>query len=144
VRVLAPETSPSKVIGTINHVSDDVVTLDVPGRDEPLSISREKITRLDLSEGHVSRGVDSALGAVIGAIVGAVGCAVANGSGHGHIVSTGSVAGVCALIVGGLGAGIGAAIPPRERWKEISGTRYRVSFAPRLDHGMDAAVAWKF
>jgi hypothetical protein len=144
VRILAPEVVPGKMIGTVTRVSDDAVTLNIPGRSEPVSILREKIARLDTSEGPRSRGVDSAFGAGIGAAVGAAGCALGNGSGQGHIVSTGAVAGICALFGGGLGALIGAIIPPGEHWKAISATRYRLSFAPRLDHGADLAVAWKF
>ncbi len=144
VRVLAPDISPSKVVGTISRVDNRSVTIDVPGRSEPVSVLREKIARLDVSDGPRSRGVDAAIGAGIGAAVGAAGCAAGNGSGQGHIVSTGAVAGFCALLGGGLGALIGAVIPPGERWKEISATRYRISFAPRLDHGADLAVAWKF
>jgi hypothetical protein len=144
VRILAPEVSPHKVIGTVQRVSEDSVTLDVPGRNEPVSILREKIARLDVSEGPRSRGVDAAIGAGIGAVIGAAGGALANGSGRGHIVSGGEVAGVCALLGAGLGALIGVTIPPGEHWKETSATHYRVSFAPRLDHGLDMAVAWKF
>jgi hypothetical protein len=144
VRILAPEISPSKIIGTVEHVSDNSIVLGVPGRNEPVSILREKIARLDVSEGPRPRGVDAAIGAGIGAIIGAAGGALANGSGRGHIVSGGEVAGVCALLGAGLGALIGAAIPPGEHWREMSATRYRVSFAPRLDHGADLAIAWKF
>jgi hypothetical protein len=144
VRILAPGVAPNKVIGTVEKVSDDSVTLNVPGRNEPVSILREKIARLDVSDGPRSRGVDSAIGAGIGAAVGAAGCALGNGSGQGHIVSTGAVAGACAVLGAGLGALIGAVIPPGEHWKAISATRYRFSFAPRLDHGADLAVAWKF
>jgi hypothetical protein len=144
VRILAPEVVPGKMIGTVTRVSDDAVTLNIPGRSEPVSILREKIARLDVSDGPRSRGVDSAIGAGIGAAVGAAGCAAGNGGGQGHIVSTGAVAGFCALLGGGLGALIGALIPPGEHWKEISAARYRISFAPRLDHGAELAVAWKF
>jgi hypothetical protein len=144
VRILAPEVSPHKVIGTVQRVSEDSVTLDVPGRNEPVSVLREKIARLDVSEGPRSRGVNAAIGGVIGAGIGAGGCAAGDGGGQGKIVSTGAVAGFCALLGGGLGALIGAVIPPGERWKEISATRYRISFAPRLDHGLDLAVVWKY
>ena len=144
VRILAPEVSPHKVIGTVEKVSDDSVTLDVPGRNEPVSILREKIARLDVSEGPRSRGVDATIGALIGAGVGAAGCAAGNGGGHDQIVSTGAVAGICALFAAGLGALIGVVIPPGEHWKAISASRYQFSFAPRLDHGADLAVAWKF
>ena len=146
VRILAPEVSPHKVIGTVQRVSEDSVTLDVPGHNEPVSVLREKIARLDVSEGPRSRGVDSAIGAGIGAAVGAAGCAAGNGGGQNDVVriSTGAVAAFCALLGGGLGALIGAVIPPGEHWKEITAARYRFSFAPRLDHGADVALAWKF
>jgi hypothetical protein len=146
VRILAPGVAPNKVIGTVEKVSDDSVTLNVPGRDEPVSILREKIARLDVSDGPRSRGVDSAIGAGIGAAVGAAGCALGNGGGQNDVVriNTGAVAGVCAVFGAALGALIGAVIPPGEHWKAISATRYRFSFAPRLDHGADLAVAWRF
>jgi hypothetical protein len=144
VRILAPEASPSKIIGIIDQVTDDSVTLDVPGHNEPVSILREKIARLDVSRGPLSRGVDAAIGAGIGAAIAAAGCALSNGSGRGHIVSTGAVAGACALFGAGLGALIGVAIPPGEHWKQMSETRYQVGFAPRLDHGINLAVAWHF
>jgi hypothetical protein len=144
VRILAPEVSPRKVIGTVEKVSADSVTLDVPGRSEPVSILREKIERLDVSGGRRSRGVDAAIAGLIGAAISAAGCALSNGSGQGHIVTTGEVAAFCAVVGGSLGALIGVAIPPGERWKEGSTTRYRFSFAPRLDHGLDLAAVWKF
>jgi hypothetical protein len=144
VRILAPEVAPGKIIGTVKQVSDDSVTVSVPGRNEPVSIFRQKIARLDVSEGPRSRGVDATIGGVVGAGIAAAGCSLANGSGRGHIVSTGAVAGVCAIFGSGIGAGIGAAIPPGEHWQEIPATHYRVSLAPRLDHGANFAVAWKF
>jgi hypothetical protein len=144
VRVLAPDISPIKVVGTIRRVDDQSVTLDVPGRNEPVSILREKIARLDVSDGPRSRGIDAAIGAGIGAGIGAAGGALTNSGGHDHFVSTGAVVGFCAVLGAGLGALIGVAIPPGERCKEMSATRYRISFAPRLDHGADLAVALKF
>ena len=41
VRILAPDLSPSKLIGTVHQVSDNSVSLDVPGHNEPVSILRE-------------------------------------------------------------------------------------------------------
>jgi hypothetical protein len=138
VRILAPDVSPRKLIGTIDQVSDDSVSLDVPGRTQPVVVSREKIVRLDVSDGARSRGIDAAL-------IGAGSGALANGSsGGGHIVSGGAVAGVCALLGAGVGALIGVAMPPGEHWREMSATHYRVGFTPRLDHGLDLAVAWNF
>jgi hypothetical protein len=144
VRILAPDLFSNKVIGTVDQVSTDYLTVDVPGRAEPVSILREKITRLDVSEGPRSRGVDAAIGAVLGAGAGAAGGALAWRSGGDQIVGRGYVAGVCALLGAGVGALVGVAIPPGERWKEASTARFQVNFAPRLDHGLDLAVAWQF
>jgi hypothetical protein len=144
VRIVAPEVSATKLIGTVDRVSDDSVTLEVQNRSQPVVLSREKIVRLDVSDGVRSRGIDAAIGAVVGAGVGAAGGALASSGGRGHIVSGGYVAAVCALLGAGVGALIGVAIPPGEHWKAMSATRYRVGFMPRLDHGLDLAVAWNF
>jgi hypothetical protein len=140
VRILAPDVFAGKVVGTIKVVDDTSVSIDVKGRAEPVAVAREKIVRLDVSTGPRSRWVDAAIGAGIGA----VGGAVAGGSQDSHVVSNGEVAAVCALLGAGLGALIGAAIPPGEHWSEMMASRYRLSFAPRLDHGLGLAVAWGF
>lgn len=144
VRVLAPDVLAGRVAGTIEQVSSDSMTIGVPGRTAPVSVSRDKILRLDVSDGPRSRGIDALIGAGIGAGVGAAGGALSSSGGRGHIVSGGAVAGVCALLGAGVGALIGVAIPPGERWSNMSPSRYRVSFAPRLDHGLEVAAAWHF
>lgn len=147
VRILAPDISPSRVIGTIKTVNRESVTIDVPGRAEPVSVLREKIARLDVSRGSRSRGVDAAIGAGIGAGVGGIVGAVAQGSQKKDQVvniSTGAVAGACALFGALIGGVIGVSIPPGEHWNEMPATRYRVGFAPRPDHGLDMAIAWRF
>jgi hypothetical protein len=142
VRILTPGISPSKVVGTINSVDDQSVTIDVPGRAEPVSVPREKIARVDVSSGRRSRWVDAAIGAGIAAAGGALACS-ASETKH-SIVNNSDVTAGCALVGALLGAGIGAVIPPGERWNEMPATRYRVGFAPRPDHGVDLAVAWRF
>ncbi|MGP0083292.1 MAG: hypothetical protein ACLP0B_06670 [Steroidobacteraceae bacterium] len=142
VRVLALEHSPNKVVGTINRVDDQSLTIDVPGRSEPVSVLREKIARLDVSSGRRSRWVDAAIGAGIGAAASALACSASESKNS--IVNNTDVTAGCALVGGLLGASIGAAIPPGEHWNEMPSTRYRVGFAPRLDHGLNMAVAWRF
>jgi hypothetical protein len=142
VRVLAPDVSRSKVVGTITMVDEQSVTIDVPGRSEPLSVLREKIARLDVSAGRRSRWVDAAIGAGIGAAATALACSA--GETKHSIVNNTDVTAGCALVGALLGVAIGAAIPPGEHWNEMSATRYRIGFAPRLDHGLNLAVAWSF
>ena len=142
VRVLAPDISPSKVVGTISRVDDQSVTIDVPGRSEPISVLREKIARLDVSAGRRSRWVDAAIGAGIAAAGSALACS-AGETKHSIVNNTDITAG-CALAGALLGAAIGAAIPPGEHWNAMPATRYRIGFAPRLDHGLNLAIAWIF
>jgi hypothetical protein len=142
VRVLAPGISPSKVVGTISMVDDQSLTIDVPGRSEPILVLREKIARLDVSAGHRSRWRDAAIGAGIGAAGSALACS-ANETKHSIVNNTDVTAG-CALVGALLGLTIGAVIPPGEYWNEMPATRYRIGLAPRLDHGLNLAVAWNF
>lgn len=144
IRIQAPEVFHGKVIGTVSAANADSVTIDVPGRSEPVSVLREKISLLDISEGPRSRGVDAAIGAGIGAGVGAIGGALANGGRGSHIVSNGAVTAACAVLGAVVGAVIGVAVPPGEHWKPVAANRYRVSFVPTLDHGLDMAFALKF
>jgi len=144
IRIQAPEVFPGIVVGTVSAMNAESVTIDVPGRPEPVSVLREKIARLDVSEGPRSRGVDAAIGAGIGAGIGAIGGALANSNRGSHIVSGDEIAAVCALLGAGVGASIGAAIPPGEHWKPISSDRYRVGLEPGLTHGVNLVVAWRF
>jgi hypothetical protein len=133
VRVLVQDISPSQFVSTISRVGDQSVTIDVPGRSEPVSVLREKIARLDVSSGRRSGWVDAAIGAGIGAAGSALACS-SRESKHSIVNNTDATAG-CALVGDLLGAAIGAPIPPGEHWNEMPATRYRVAFAPRLDHG---------
>jgi hypothetical protein len=94
--------------------------------------------------GPRTRGIEAVIGAGIGAGLGAAGGELASAGGKSHIVSSGAVAAVFALLGAGLGALIGVAIPPGEHWNEKPRSSYRIGFAPRLDHGLDVAVAWDF
>jgi hypothetical protein len=142
VRILDLDISPSKVVGTISRVDDQSVTIDVPGRSEPVAVLREKIARLDVSTGRGSRWLDAAIGGAIGAAGSALACSA--GETKNSIVPNSEVTGSCAVLGAALGALIGAIIPPREHWNEMPATRYRLSFAPRLDHGLDLALASNF
>jgi len=142
VRVLALDISPRKVVGTIERVDDQSVTIDVPGRSEPVSVLREKIARLDVSVGRRSRLVDAVIGGAIGAAGSALACSA--GESKNSWVPNREVTEACAVAGAALGALIGAIIPPREHWNTIPATRYRVGFAPGPDHGLNMVVAWNF
>jgi hypothetical protein len=144
VRILAPDASAHALVGTIRAVDRESVTIDAPGRVGPVSIVREKIARLDVSEGTRSRGVDALIGAGIGAVVGAATGAVAGSNKKGQIVNGDALAAASVLLGSAVGAVIGVAIPPGDRWEEIPAARHRLGLAARLDRGLDLAFAWRF
>jgi hypothetical protein len=142
VRIVSADISPNQVVGTIVRVDDKSLTLGVPGRAGPVTVERDRISRLEVSMGLRSRWTD----AVIGGLIGGAGLALACSAGtrKNSIVGSSGVAGTCGAVGLSVGALVGAAIPPGERWSEVAATRYRVGFVPRPDHGAGLMVAWGF
>lgn len=143
VRVLAPDAFNGKLIGTVTNMTPDTVTLEVPDRAAPVSVERAKITQMEASKGLHSRWFYALIGAGIGAAAGAL---IGSGSSAhpGDYMTRDSVMGQDALLGLGLGALIGAAIPPSEHWESIGGIHARVSVVPRIDHGIGLTVAAAF
>lgn len=52
--------------GTLASLSDESLTLEAKGRAAPVVIERSRITRLEISAGHRSRGRGAAIGAAVG------------------------------------------------------------------------------
>jgi hypothetical protein len=144
VRIAAPGVAPGNVVGSISKLDTDSVTVDMSGRHQSISVPRDKILSVDVSEGPRSRWVDLGIGAGTGFAAGAVFGLVAQGRSRTGFVSDGAVAAVCGLLGGGLGALIGATIPPGERWHRLSTSSYRISFVPRFDHDLGFALAMAF
>ena len=142
VRVSAPGITAAPVVGTVRALDAQSVTVEVKGQTAPLTLPRDRISKLDLSVGRRSR----AMGALIGALVGAGAGALIGKASHTnrpYDFSSADEAGgaIAGLLVGGT---VGALIPPGERWREVSGSRYRVSFAPRLERTPGLAFSLSF
>ncbi len=142
VRLSAAGITTAPVIGTIRALDAKTVTIDVPGQAEPLAVPVERIRALEVSLGRRSRVTGALVGALLGAAVGALIGKASHSNGAYDFQSADEAAGA----LGGLliGAGVGALIPPGERWQEAPGSRYRVSFAPRLDRTPGVAFALSF
>lgn len=112
--------------GTLASLSGDSLTLETQGR-APLVLERSQITRLEVSAGRRSRGRGAAIGALIGLGVGllsttAIGLGTCSGDNAGsEDCVIGTVAGLVVLTpaLTILGAGIGVALPPGERWVKV-------------------------
>jgi hypothetical protein len=143
VRVLAPDAFKGKLIGTVTSMTDDTVTLEVPDRGAPVSVVRAKITQMEVSSGLHSRWFYALIGAGSGAAAGAL---VGSGSAAhpGNYMTRDGVMGQDALLGLGLGALIGAVIPPSEHWKSMGVFHARISVVPRIDRGVGLTVAAAF
>jgi hypothetical protein len=137
VRILAPELGDRAVIGTVHALNDKTILLDASGHSEPLAITRDRITRLDVSAGAGSRWPGALIGAAVG---GAAGAALGSRSSQykEDMEGAGAIAG---LLVGAL---VGAVIPPGERWNELPSSRYRISFGPSPTPGLGVMVSLLF
>jgi hypothetical protein len=140
VRVLAPDAFKGKLIGTVTSMTGDTVTLEVPDRAAPVPVVRAKITQMEVSTGRHSRWFYALIGAGIGAAAGALyGSAQHSGyAPHDAAVDGGGFLGM------GLGALIGAVIPPGEQWESVAAFHTRISVVPRIDRGVGLTVAVAF
>ena len=144
VRLVAPDVLAGKIVGTLQLMDEESVTVKIDGRSEPLSVRRDKIERLDVSAGRRSRWFYAGIGAAVGALGGAI-AGGNNKSTLFHSDYTTNEAATQGGVVGAaVGAVIGALIPPGERWTRAEGSSYRISFAPRLEHGVGLSFAVGF
>ena len=142
VRISAPGITEAAVVGTVRTLDEGTITIDVAGRGEQLTVPRERISRLEVSAGRRSRLVGALIGTLVGGGVGAL-IGKASYSPRPYSFESASEAGG-AIFGALLGAGVGALVPPGERWNEIPVSRYRVSFAPRLDRTAGVSFALRF
>ncbi len=151
VRLLASGMSPRPLIGTILRGDETTVEIQGAEQKDPVVVRRDAITRLEVSLGRRSRGRGAGIGALVGFGIGVIPalmpehkeeCGPNAGLFCGLVIITRTQVG---LVFGGIGAGvgalIGAAVPPGEKWKAVSsGLRVSVGGARTRDLG----VSWSF
>jgi hypothetical protein len=102
-------TGDRPLVGAFLALDASTLTLQVPGRTDAMAVGRDGITRVEVSEGHRSRGTGALYGTLIGAgagaVIGVVGGAAGNPSGE---KAQGAVEG--GLILAVLGAPLGALV----------------------------------
>ncbi len=147
VRVVATGVSPRPLIGTILRVDETTVEIQGADQKDSVVVRHDAITKLQVSLGRRSRGRGAAIGTLVGFGIGVIPAFVPE-----HKEECGPNAGfLCGavfitrtqvgLVFGGMGAGvgalIGAAVPPGEKWKAVSsGLRVSAGGAHRRDVGV--------
>jgi uncharacterized protein YcfJ len=138
VRLLAPNLDPKPLSGSVVALDERSLTVRTTGRDEPVRVPREAIAKLEVSAGRGSRIGHVTFGALVGGLAGLLAVSRSGGWKYG-----GETQGVAAIgvLAGGL---IGAAIPPAERWTDVTLAGRRVAIVPRPDLGVGLGVALGF
>jgi len=148
VRLLARDLYPEPLIGTVVEIDDETLSLRLGDRETPALVPREAITRLEVSAGRKSRGRGALFGAVIGGLVGAIALAATPepSCGPNPWSCIGVSKGEAAPAVIGLGAGVGAlvglAITPGEKWTVVPSARVAISPAHRRHVQVSLTVAF--
>ena len=128
LRVFAPTLGRKPLVGVLQSLRDNTLTLAAEGHASAVVVPRQEITRIDRSGGRHSRGRWAIRGAGLGLLAGvAIGLAKGNtctGFEFVDVLTLGPCsAGTKAAIGGILGAPAGAlmglAVPPGERWEHV-------------------------
>jgi hypothetical protein len=149
VRLAAAAVSPEPLIGTIVSQDQTTLELQVADQQDPIVVPRDAITKMEMSTGRRSRGHGAWIGALAGGASGAIAvlatpekpCDPGALFGCLRIISKGQAAAMLGGLGAGLGALIGMAIPPGEKWTAVP-TGLRVSVAPT--HKGDVQISLSF
>jgi len=150
VRVRAVGERP--IMGTLQAMNETALTVKPDGRTGLVTLDRARISRIEISRGRSGGYTGAANGLVAGVLVGAfLGllapddyCGACFRSYTFRPTSRGKLVLVGAGIFGLLGAGIGAAVTPGEKWEVVSFDRLHVSVAPSDGRGVRMAVSFGF
>ncbi len=145
VRVTVP-TGGGQLVGTVLALDDNNLTLQVLGKTDTKVLLRDDITQLEVSAGRRSRGRGALIGAGIGAGAGGL-MGLASGSDDANSFfrfTAGEKALIAAIFFAPIGALIGVAVHPAERWKELPKDRIRLSFVPVGERGAAVSLAFGF
>jgi len=145
---LTTATGDRPLVGRLVAADAATLTLQAPGQSEPVVVRRAGLTKVEMSAGRHSRGRGALLGAAIGAGAGAVIGAVAgaaSGDDEGD-EAYGAVAGasVTAVLLGSLGAVVGLAVPPSEKWQELPLDHVRLTLSPVRGRGLAVSLGFVF
>jgi hypothetical protein len=143
---LRTTTADRPVVGALVAQDEATITLQAPEEPEGVVVRRDGITKVEVSVGRHSRGRGALLGAAvgpgIGAAIGVAGGAANADNTYGLTAAEGGVAlGVLGASVGAL---IGLAVTPGERWNGLPLDHVRLTLAPVRGRGGMAFVAFVF
>ena len=162
VRVTAPAVSGERLVGTLVRMDETTLTLRAGKGKGTLEVPRAAIIRLEVSRSRSRKGEGAGIGMLVG-----IGAAVAVGLGAGGgcesvavpdpwlfglserldrnlCVGKGEAALLTSLVTIPVGALIGYAAAPGERWVATTPDRLRLAVAPVRGGGVGATLSVRF
>lgn len=142
---LTPAAGAKPVTGFVLAENETTMTLDVG--DHARAFARSEIASLELSRQPSRRGRGAAIGALAGGAIGGLVVWAANrcGSDSDFLCDDGPAYGLAgALVFAPIGALVGLAVSPGERWESVDEKRFRVSVGPARGRGVAAALRFSF
>jgi len=139
-------TAQERVVGQLLGLNEKSLNLQVEDEEEPRLLLREDITALAVSGGRRSRGRGALIGAGTGIALGAlIGLAAGDDPEDVWIgFSAGEKALGAGVLLGSIGALIGLAVSPGERWENVPLDDVRVSLGPVPGRGVGVFVTVAF
>jgi hypothetical protein len=135
-------TKHRRFTGSLRGLTDTAVILETSRGRPPLVIPRRDITELELSVRRSQRGKGALIGLGVGALVGAIlGAAVGQDD---DFFTSGEVAGIFAAILAPVGALVGAAAAPGERWRSVPPDRARIALDRPRSAGFGFSITVRF
>ena len=160
VRILMakPSGKTERLVG--NVVAEDELTLRIerPGsKHPPVTVERSTLTTVDRSVARSRRGTGAAAGFLMGGVAGAaIGYTEADHANKTRVCnhyeflgcvsgpSRGGTAALYGVTFALIGAGVGAAVSPGERWQRVREEGLHFSLGPAAGGGIGARVSWSF
>ena len=146
LRLSVPSLGRAPVVGRLQSLDSQSLTLVVEGQPSPVVLSRQDVTRFDLSRGRRSRGKGALIGLGIGTAVGALAGIIHGSDPPGTFLafSAAEYATGFALLGASVGAVVGLAVPPGERWETLPLDRVHAATASSSRRGAALAITVSF
>jgi hypothetical protein len=149
-RLRVTRANGKSITGQLAALDEQNFTLrDASGDSKQVVVSREDIQRIEISRAPSRKGHGAIIGLLSGAVSGAL---LGLGAGQDHCsnaefvcfgIDRGTAAAGFGVLLGALGAGIGAAAAPGEKWETVGSAHVNVSVLP-VHRGARIAVAVRF
>jgi hypothetical protein len=134
----------SSLVGEAVALDDSRMTLRVSHRKDLVVVPRPSIQQLELSTGRGSRGRKALIGAAVGTAIGVVVGLNDYEGATDPITSKAGTAMIGGVLLGTLGALVGVALPPGERWKKVPTARIHLALTPVRGRGGAISLAFAF